>query len=420
MGFFTDTTVCIGCKACEVACKQWNDLPSDGGTFRKGGSYDSTGRLSGNTWRHVRFVELADAGGGVVEEEIPDLVATAAGERLADRRRGGRGGVRQLGLHVRRLQALHERGLPGRVPDGRADPHRVRDRGAAARRLQRLRLLRARPARSASSTARPRTAAPASARSATTGSRTAWSPRARRRARPTRSSSGPTTSSSRSPSAASPRCTRAASRAPTSTAPPTRPSSQLAGGLGAFFLLTEKPERYGLPAQRGLADPGERRARHARRDGRRAARRGRRRRRLPVGEDAVTRLQARRRQARLARRSASARGEKVDLHIGQFKDGRWSYLFGDDTEYRAAMPDLEAIEQAARARAHRRAARRRPGAGHQRAGVDLGGPALLLVRRHRGRLVVRRARLRPGRRRGLGRGRAQGRAGRADARRRRC
>ena len=53
MGFFTDTTVCIGCKACEVACKQWNDLPSDGGTFRKGGSYDSTGRLSGNTWRHV-------------------------------------------------------------------------------------------------------------------------------------------------------------------------------------------------------------------------------------------------------------------------------------------------------------------------------------------------------------------------------
>ena len=42
MGFFTDTTVCIGCKACEVACKQWNDLPSDGGTFRKGGSYDHT------------------------------------------------------------------------------------------------------------------------------------------------------------------------------------------------------------------------------------------------------------------------------------------------------------------------------------------------------------------------------------------
>jgi formate dehydrogenase iron-sulfur subunit len=84
MGFFTDTTVCIGCKACEVACKQWNDLPSDGGTFRKGGSYDHTGRLSGNTWRHVRFVELADAGGGVTEEEIPDLVALAADGPVVD------------------------------------------------------------------------------------------------------------------------------------------------------------------------------------------------------------------------------------------------------------------------------------------------------------------------------------------------
>jgi formate dehydrogenase iron-sulfur subunit len=58
MGFFTDTTVCIGCKACEVACKQWNDLPADGSQFRKGGSYDHTGELSASTWRHVRFVEM--------------------------------------------------------------------------------------------------------------------------------------------------------------------------------------------------------------------------------------------------------------------------------------------------------------------------------------------------------------------------
>jgi formate dehydrogenase iron-sulfur subunit len=57
MGFFTDTTVCIGCKACEVACKQWNDLPADGSEFRRGGSYDHTAELSANTWRHVRFVE---------------------------------------------------------------------------------------------------------------------------------------------------------------------------------------------------------------------------------------------------------------------------------------------------------------------------------------------------------------------------
>jgi formate dehydrogenase iron-sulfur subunit len=57
MGFFTDTTTCIGCKACEVACKQWNDLPADGSEFRKGGSYDHTASLGASTWRHVRFVE---------------------------------------------------------------------------------------------------------------------------------------------------------------------------------------------------------------------------------------------------------------------------------------------------------------------------------------------------------------------------
>jgi formate dehydrogenase iron-sulfur subunit len=61
MGFFTDTTVCIGCKACEVACKQWNDLPADGAEFVRGGSYDHTRELSASTWRHVRFVEQLEA-----------------------------------------------------------------------------------------------------------------------------------------------------------------------------------------------------------------------------------------------------------------------------------------------------------------------------------------------------------------------
>jgi formate dehydrogenase iron-sulfur subunit len=55
-GFFTDTTLCIGCKACEVACKQWNQLPSDGFNFT-GDSYDNTRALSSTTWRHVVFVE---------------------------------------------------------------------------------------------------------------------------------------------------------------------------------------------------------------------------------------------------------------------------------------------------------------------------------------------------------------------------
>jgi formate dehydrogenase iron-sulfur subunit len=56
MGFFTDTSVCIGCKACEVACKQWNLVPEDGLNLL-GQSYDNSGELGANTWRHVKFVE---------------------------------------------------------------------------------------------------------------------------------------------------------------------------------------------------------------------------------------------------------------------------------------------------------------------------------------------------------------------------
>jgi formate dehydrogenase iron-sulfur subunit len=55
-GFFTDTTVCIGCKACEVACKEWNQLPDDGLLFT-GMSYDNTAALGASTWRHVSFIE---------------------------------------------------------------------------------------------------------------------------------------------------------------------------------------------------------------------------------------------------------------------------------------------------------------------------------------------------------------------------
>ena len=58
-GFFTDTTLCIGCKACEVACKQWNQLPGDGFTWT-GNSYDNTSHLSATTWRHVAFIEQMD------------------------------------------------------------------------------------------------------------------------------------------------------------------------------------------------------------------------------------------------------------------------------------------------------------------------------------------------------------------------
>ena len=54
--FLTDSTLCIGCKACEVACKEWNDVPADGFVW-SGHSYDNTGALGHSTWRHVKFVE---------------------------------------------------------------------------------------------------------------------------------------------------------------------------------------------------------------------------------------------------------------------------------------------------------------------------------------------------------------------------
>src|SRR6478735_3189907 len=56
-GFFTDTSICIGCKACEVACKEWNHNPRDGDLQLLGSSYDNTGSLGASTWRHVAFIE---------------------------------------------------------------------------------------------------------------------------------------------------------------------------------------------------------------------------------------------------------------------------------------------------------------------------------------------------------------------------
>ncbi|HEV3448847.1 MAG TPA: 4Fe-4S dicluster domain-containing protein [Gemmataceae bacterium] len=63
VGFYTDTTVCIGCKACQVACHEWNDLPAQRGPGRRelpllsGNSYDNTVSLSDVNWRHVKFIE---------------------------------------------------------------------------------------------------------------------------------------------------------------------------------------------------------------------------------------------------------------------------------------------------------------------------------------------------------------------------
>src|SRR5919112_603104 len=68
-GFFTDSTLCIGCKACEVACKEWNDVPADGYAL-SGNSYDNTNALGHSTWRHVKFVEgeTSIGAGGMMPE----------------------------------------------------------------------------------------------------------------------------------------------------------------------------------------------------------------------------------------------------------------------------------------------------------------------------------------------------------------
>jgi formate dehydrogenase iron-sulfur subunit len=78
-GFFTDTSICIGCKACEVACKEWNAVPDDGMSML-GSSYDNTGELSASTWRHVAFIEQPAQLGA----QEAGLAGTAAGPAATD------------------------------------------------------------------------------------------------------------------------------------------------------------------------------------------------------------------------------------------------------------------------------------------------------------------------------------------------
>ncbi|MCW2670226.1 MAG: 4Fe-4S dicluster protein [Frankiales bacterium] len=74
-GFFTDTSVCIGCKACEVACKEWNAVPDDGMNFL-GSSYDNSGELGGSTWRHVKFIEQPPVDLGMPSTSLPGSEGT--------------------------------------------------------------------------------------------------------------------------------------------------------------------------------------------------------------------------------------------------------------------------------------------------------------------------------------------------------
>jgi formate dehydrogenase iron-sulfur subunit len=78
-GFFTDTSICIGCKACEVACKEWNAVPEDGLNLL-GSSYDNTGALGASTWRHVAFIEQPRRLG----RQEPGLAGTPTGPSASD------------------------------------------------------------------------------------------------------------------------------------------------------------------------------------------------------------------------------------------------------------------------------------------------------------------------------------------------
>ena len=78
-GFFTDTSICIGCKACEVACKEWNGVPQDGIFELLGSSYDNTGALGASTWRHVEFIEQRKPLGGQTTGVTIGVPETAGG-----------------------------------------------------------------------------------------------------------------------------------------------------------------------------------------------------------------------------------------------------------------------------------------------------------------------------------------------------
>ncbi|HEV2237315.1 MAG TPA: 4Fe-4S dicluster domain-containing protein [Ktedonobacterales bacterium] len=101
-GFFTDTTLCIGCKACEVACKQWNQLPADGYTLT-GMSYDNTAQLGATTWRHVAFIEQFDGDGRYRYDQLDGA--------------SGSGGAGAIAGAVRQAEA-GDGATPGDAPAG--------------------------------------------------------------------------------------------------------------------------------------------------------------------------------------------------------------------------------------------------------------------------------------------------------------
>ncbi|MDQ6936391.1 MAG: 4Fe-4S dicluster domain-containing protein [Actinomycetota bacterium] len=120
-GFFTDTSVCIGCKACEVACKEWNGVPEDGLNLL-GSSYDNTGALGASTWRHVAFVEQPRSLG----HQEPGLTGLPVGPSFSDAANAAAGDAlggdrSMLGTDTTKVSlGLPAVGLPGASDPGGA------------------------------------------------------------------------------------------------------------------------------------------------------------------------------------------------------------------------------------------------------------------------------------------------------------
>lgn len=112
MGFFTDTSVCIGCKACEIACKQWNQLPATAPVW-SGTSYDNTRQLGATTWRHVAFIEQ-------IERRKPQDNSQGFSDKQEEQNK--QDGPPDLPLFEDRLTSARNNGTIPETPPGTALP----------------------------------------------------------------------------------------------------------------------------------------------------------------------------------------------------------------------------------------------------------------------------------------------------------
>ncbi|MEA5365248.1 4Fe-4S dicluster domain-containing protein [Amycolatopsis sp., V23-08] len=115
VGFFTDTSICIGCKACEVACKEWNNVPEDGLDLL-GMSFDNTGALGANSWRHVAFIEqdrpLGDQSPGLAGLPTGPSALAGTTESVASALHDSPRGGGELGTAPLDRRAVEDLGMP--------------------------------------------------------------------------------------------------------------------------------------------------------------------------------------------------------------------------------------------------------------------------------------------------------------------